>query len=82
MDCDLSEVTVYNFLNNTRCVFNDESKTKILAHIDKQLIENKHICDQTNHDQVSYGNDGPFFSFYSLIEPGSKKNIQLLMPFY
>ncbi len=64
LDCDLSEVTVCDFLNNNRCVFENESKTKILAHIDKQLIESKHICDQINHIKVSYGNDGPFFSFH------------------
>jgi hypothetical protein len=67
LDYDLSQVTVRYYLNNACCVFNDESKAKILAHIDKQLVANNHICDQTNHVQVSYGNDGPFFSFYLLM---------------
>ena len=85
LDCDLSQVTVCDFLceTNNRSVFENESKAKILEYIDKQLIASPHICDQTNHVQVSYGNDGPFFSFYSSTkgypekpgstEPNSKK---------
>lgn len=72
LDCDLSEVTVSDYPNNIRSVYINESKEKILSHIDKQFHASCLICDQMNHIKVSYGNDGPFFSFYS---PTTKKYI-------
>jgi len=60
-------VTVCDYANKERVIFKDETKIKLIDYINEMLNKSEYVCDQINHANIAYGNDGPFIDLYNIV---------------